>query len=307
MLLVSLIGVLFLSSCARIDIKEYPQESIDYNKDGCNCPNLSVTPIPMSLEELMLSSTDVVIATLIEQRKFGAYDSPWLEIEFKVQERLFGESPQVIFVYTRIDIQDENFSHDNEYLIFLREDSTIVTNFQLDAYFFTYRVPIINLNDIESSLEKNNLEEINIYSNISRELLLSNITSFITQMVPLRERPSSRYNIRSNDLYELVMHSPEIAIVEINEHMGSSSNCTTSADRFSVKVIESLKGDFKPGYEFKMIFFANTVYHGEKHIVAVSPGTIHPLTGLGMHFFTSRFGLFSTSQREEILSILYEN
>ncbi|REK75538.1 hypothetical protein [Paenibacillus paeoniae] len=65
----------------------------------------------------------------------------------------------------------------------------------------------------------------------------------------------------------------------------------------SVAVVRSLKGDVKAGYEFVMIFLADTVLPGQQHIIATGP----PAEGSSFYRFSSKNIL---EQFSEIMSML---
>jgi len=71
-------------------------------------------------------------------------------------------------------------------------------------------------------------------------------------------------------------------------------------DLYEVTVIESLKGEVNEGDEMVILFHADTVFQGERHIVATMPMS----PGSNWHEFTSRYSLFQVGQIDEIMLIL---
>lgn len=93
-------------------------------------------------------------------------------------------------------------------------------------------------------------------------------------------------------------------IVEINDPLRLSHEQYTTdweaTDLYNVTVVRSLKGDVDVGYEFVMIFLADTVLPGEQHIIATGP----PAEGSSFYRFSSRNSLFGMEQLDEIMSML---
>ena len=301
---------LLLSSCDAIITTEQ-----------CNCGDISASMEYFTFEETLVLSTDVVIAQFVERRPFGASME---ELEFVVSERIFGDAPERIFVYlhsshasvmgTSIDFVgiEMEFEKGVSYLLSLIINNNPISNFHEDGYFLTGGAPVVNLdNPIESMMYNEPLayhsRELDFTSrSLSRGEIVSFVRGVTRDNIPENERNPDNPVIRSNNMANITEGSPIVVVIEINELVDSGSNCAISSDRYTVTVVESLKGDFEIGYQFNLIFLMDAVRIGEQHIVAIRSGwgRPHPVTGLVTHHFTSRHGLFSLNQQQEIEEII---
>ena len=112
------------------------------------------------------------------------------------------------------------------------------------------------------------------------------------------------YFIRSEAIEDIVNGSPYVFVIEINEARGLSSGTGgfMSIDLYYVTVVEDLKGEPVMGNEIVVVFFADTVFRGEQHIIAVEQ-----VPNGSFYRFTSRDSLFRMDQLYEIMEILNNN
>ena len=326
-ILLSLITILLLlvilTSCKTIETNI---ESENYFNDDAE---YEFSILYRTFEEALLSSTDVVIATYVESRPFGR----WLtEFEFRVHDRVLGNAADTIFVYADNNdasvigdrvietyIQGElSFNRRTNYLLPLTRIEGATLNTHDDGYLFINNL-VINLDNPSMSTMYN--EPLAIHADIinfnSRSLSRHAILAVVEEAT--KDNPPARDFIRSDAMEDIIHGSPYVVIVEINEPQRLVSDQVTwdwmETDIYFVTVLEVLKGDrnaedFEPGRRIieehggsrtvgtRIMFFADTVFTGERHIVAVE---LFEETWLD---FTSRNSLFSMDQLDEILAIL---
>ena len=261
-----------------------------------------------TFEEALNSSTDVVVAQLVERRYFG---SCMVELEFVISEQIFGNAPEHIFVYLdkimrgSFRVYDIEFEMGIDYLLLLErlDSSNIISNFHEDGYFLAVGAPVIDLNNPMKSMLNN---ESIIDHSVSLDFSLSSLSreqiiSFAYEMT--KNNPLTPYFgdfIRTNCIEKIVNNSPAILVVEINELINSIDNCTRALERYRVTVIEVLSGGLIIYYEFEIEFFMDTVRTGEQHIIAIGVDVFGPKT----YHLTSRNSVFSIEQLDEVISIL---
>ena len=292
---------------------------------------IHVSVMYLTFEEALLQSTDVVIATYVESRPFGRNLT---EFEFLVQDRVLGNAADTIFVYAANrdasiigGISASNyhqgqlsFHQGTNYLLPLNRLQGATRNTHDDGFIFIHNL-VINLDNPSVSTMYN--EPLSIHADTinfnSRSLSRQSITSFVEDIT--EDNPPAQDFIRSDAIEDIILGSPYVLIVEINEPQRLNEEALSdwrSTDIYFVTVLEVLKGernaeDFEPGRRIieehggsrtvgtDIIFFADTVFTGERHIVAVeSPRENDP----GALRFTSRNSLFSMDQLDEILAIL---
>jgi len=303
--------MLVLTACTSSEIAN-ESENIE-----CNCGEQGGTMFHHSFEEVLALSTDVVIAQLVERRPFGG---GMAEVEFFVSERIFGNASERIFVYLdNADISgwggsyrsyEAEFETGVGYLLLLSINRTIVSNFHDDGYFLVGGIPIVNLDNpmkstmYNQSIVKHSTDLDFSDPNLSRDQIVSFAQEMTRSNTPASERESHRIFIRSDDIEDIINESPEVLVVEINRLISSGGNCAMSSDIYTVTIVESLKGELEVGDKFELIFFMDMVSPGEHHIVAIRQGIIHPGRGRWSNRFTSRHGLFSLDQQQEIENII---
>ena len=253
----------------------------------------------LTFEEALLEfATDVVIAQYVGHRPFG---TNLTEFEFAVSERVLGEAAERIYVYA--DTGDLTFNFETNYMIPLMEVGQPHANTHDDAYTFIRNI-VIDLDDASRSVMYG--EPLSRHSEgldfSRRQLSRTEIVSFVGELT--RNNSPGRGFIRSEAIEDIVKESPYIVIVEVNEPLRLSHEQSTTdwmtTDLYYVTATRVLKGNFSVNYEFVVIFLADTVKSGERHIIAIEPIE----EGSSWYRFTSRNSLFKIGQLDEIVSIL---
>ena len=267
-----------------------------------------------ALEEV----NDVVIAQCIGYRPFG---EDFTEIEFLVSEWVVGEPRAIegdvnrIFVYVDnhldafvegdgVDFQPSMLTlmHGTDYLLPLLRNGGPYSNTPDNSFSFGNGDIVIDLDDPENSVMYteplyNHTTGLNLSGGMTRDEIIAYVEER-TEGNPLRIPDF----IRSEEIEDIINGSPNVWIVEINEarRLTSGTSVWMSTDIYYVTVIENLKGDAVVNDDLNVMFFANTVFPEEHHIIAVES------VGEGsMSFdFTSRNSLFSMDQLDEILEII---
>ena len=293
--------------------------------EECTCSEMSIMTFYQDFEDTLLAGTNIVIAQLAHRRPFG---HSMEELEFIVIEQIYGQTAGQIFVYLNHNVNisvsggedeitfretDVEFEKGVDYLLTLMMIDSVVSNFKDDAYFLTSSALVINLNEPTQSTMYNqplalHATELDFSdSNLSEEDIIAFVAELTNFDANLETTENLDYNnIRSENLADIVNHSPIIVEIEINELIYSMVNCYRASDMFVVTVTQSLKGEFDIGYSFELILFKDTARIGERHIVALREGSFypHPETGLGIHFLTSRHGMISLDYLDGIIEIL---
>ena len=259
--------------------------------------------------------TDVVIAQCVGYRPFGENAT---EIEFVVSEWVVGEPRAIdddadrIFVYVEnhlyasvagreVDFQPNalTFMNGTDYLLPLHRTGGPYSSAHDNGFRFGTGNIVIDLGEPENSVMyteslSNHTTGLNLYGEKTKYEIIAYVQER-TEGNP----PGIPDFIRSEEIEDIINGSPYILIVEINEpfRLTSGTSDWMSTDIYYVTLVEVLKGDINVENVEIVIFFADTVFQGERHIVAVE----------GDHDwlrFTSRNSLFSMDQLDEILEIL---
>ena len=263
-------------------------------------------------ETLSEFPTDVVVAQYVGSRSFGRNLT---EFEFTVSDRILGDAADRIFIYeengvvahvtgapSRVEYypSERTFEQGVNYLLPLDRISTVYANTHEDG--FRFLSIVIDLDNPGNSMMYSeplyrHTEILDFTGNITREEILSLVEELT------RDNPPAPDFIRSEVMEDIIEGSPHILLVEINEpellsHERSSRDWM-DIDIYHVTVIESLKGGIDVGAELVVVFFANTVFPGEQHIVAVEQ-----IPNGSFYDFTSRNSLFSMDDLDEILTII---
>ena len=267
-----------------------------------------------ALEEV----NDVVIALCMDYRPFG---ENFTEIEFVVLEWIVGEPRATegdvnrIFVYVDnhldafvegggVDFQSSMLTllHGTDYLLPLHRTGGPYSITPDNSFRFGNGDIVINLDIPENSVMyseplSNHTTELNLHGGMSRDEIIAYVKER-TEGNP----PRIRDFIRSEDIEDIINESPYVWIVEINEalRLTSGTSVWMSTDMYYVTIIEALKGGYDVHDELMIVFFAGTVFPGERHIVAVEPID----DGRDWFDFTSRNSLFSMDQLDEIMEIV---
>lgn len=306
---------LFLGACDEfINLTELNQPNEP--NPALEATTFSVSYRHFTFEEAVTElTTDVVVAQFVRQRQFG---ENLIEFEFAVTERILGTAADRIFVYEESNLiatviggereivfrpGDMTFNLETEYLLPLIKHSTIYSKTHEDGYLFVSNIAI-DLNAPFNSVMYNeplsqHTNQIDFNNDVSRDRIISYIDELTKN-----NTPSKNEFIRSDVMNDIISESPYVWVIEINEPFRLSSEQSTTdwmdTDIYYGTVLQVLKGDTSIGYEFTMIFFADTVKPGEHHIVAIES----PREGSTNYRFTSRNSLFNIEKLEEIKLLL---
>ncbi|MCL2286281.1 MAG: copper amine oxidase N-terminal domain-containing protein [Firmicutes bacterium] len=265
------------------------------------------------LESALQTATDVVIVQYVGSRLFGQYLT---EFEFTVVERILGNAADRIFVYanftddgraivvsTQISGLGLTFNRETNYLLPLITVDSPYSNIR-DGGFAFVQYAVFDLCNPQNSvslgrpLSESRLPGLNVSSTTSGH----EIVTFITELT--RDNPPANDFIRSTAIEDIVHGSPYIFVVEIARPMRLSHEQVhtgwRATDLYYVTVIQTLKGNFSADGSVVVVFHADTVLPGERHIVAVQP--LSP--GSTWFNFTSRNSLFRMEYLDEIVDIL---
>jgi len=255
-------------------------------------------------EAMQWFATDVVIAQYVNHKAFGN-DS--FEYEFIVQERILGNAPDRIFVYSyeldRKDTESLAFDHGIDYLLPLEKETRPYTKGHEDGFMFILNT-VIDLNEPRNSIMQRELLSEHIEGlNFRRRVTRHDIISYVEMLV--KDNTLAIDYIKSDFMEDIIKESPYIWIVEINNPL-KLVDMQLFRDRFETDiyyctVIKSLKGDVDEGSEVAITFFAGTVFPGEHHIVTLSS---LKEGGSGWYHFSSKNSLFRMDQLDEILAII---
>ena len=276
---------------------------------------------------LLELTTDVVIAKYVG---YNILEIELIEYEFIVLDRVLGSATDSIFVYehsnllTTIVLVDSDgevvgeLVDDSEpevlplnpgsvYLLPLIRISTVYARRAHDDLFWFSSQIAIDLNNIaNSTMSFGPLFEHSTGFDFNVDATQEQIISYVYELT--KNNPPGRSIIRSPHIEDIVNESPNVVVVEIGEprflaselEHGGGSDIDVATDSYYAKVVQVLKGSLGTGDEIEINFFAETVFTGERHIVAIepfSPGSI-------WFNFTSRNSLFSINQLNEILTII---
>jgi len=277
----------------------------------------SYDPEYRTFENVVRSSTDVVVAELVAQRPFGELRT---QFEFIVHERIFGNAPDTIFVYAEsiqwdreFTCSDLPFTTNTQYLLALRLIANVYANYHVDGYRFTADLMLDLNNPSESTLFGEPLSPSSNMNFNRGRLTREQVISYVRTLEYDSSPP--RVFITSDSLEDIINGSPNVVIVEIVEmciysyilREGPSRQLQAYihwADRFDTTIVEVLKGDLQVGDMLSVVFFGDTVNPGETHLVStVSSDPNNPNSH--MQRFTSSHSLHSLDQRDEIIAIIH--
>jgi len=265
-------------------------------------------------------ATDVVVARYIGHRRFG---NALTEFEFEVQDIIFGDTPERIFIYInagQAEISgglsvgrigaERNIDTVTDYLLIIYRRISPYHNPDFPGYIYgVVHNTFIDLNsfDRNDTLQDSlpwQLYDMDLGGGIaSRQQIISYVSGLTTTSA--RNRLAQQIFIVSEETEDIILGSPSVLVVEIGEPYRLSSwpshwhSDWMSTDVYYATVVQILSGDFYVGQEIQVLFFADTVLPGEQHIVATGyrRGS-YPLS------FTSPHSLFPTSKLAEIIYIL---
>ena len=297
LIMLAILAILLLSACSS----PYVQNNANNTN---NSPEWVVegSRISWTFEEMLLSTTDVVVARYVGHRYFGY---TFIEFEFTVLDRVLGNAADTIFLY-EFRSRHLSLNAETEYLLLLgRVEAPFYWGFHNEAFMRADEV-MIDLNNLSASTMRNEpLSEHSTgldfnNSSLSRE----QVVSYVRELT--RDNAPSNAPIRTDRLENIIDGSPDVLVIEINEPLRLLRDIWTpgqdfmETDLYHFTVIQGLKGGLEEGYRGIMVFFADTVQTGERHIVAAVPVS----EGSNWFDFTTRESLFHMDQLDEILAIL---
>lgn len=269
---------------------------------------------------LIDSATDIVVVQFVGSREI---DSLTKEFEFIVHERLLGDATERIFVLVQTNHHSHVLGWENHlhfhpedlvfdsgvyYILPLRNINDPYAAFYREEDMFVFiRGMVINLENPEKSVMygdklNNHVDGIELTEETPTIEIIS-LVSEIAEFIEVYHR-WERIFIRSNYIEEIVLGSPYVWLIEIGEAMRLSNefypNPPLLTDLYYITIIESIKGEMDTRDGLVVVFFADTVQPGEKHIVALTPIE----EGSTWYDFTSRYSLFRMDQLDEILAII---
>ena len=262
----------------------------------------------LSFEDSVTVAHHVVVAEFVDRRPFGPY---FTEFEFLVHENVIGNTAETIFVYTddvfRISCPGGDvmqFAAGTQYLLVLAVINNVYARFCDYGMGFITDL-ILDLNNPSRSTMYG--EPLSMHSrltfddNLTREQILSHVRS-------LPRNPDPLYMfITSESLADIINGSPDVVIIEINEPwqlagMGVHYD-VVSTDIYYATILEVLKGRMQVGNVLRIVFYADTVFTGDTHLVSIRQTDPHTTTPF-FHEFTSRNSLHDLEQRDEIAAII---
>jgi len=314
-----LLAVFVVSACSTyepIEVEPIVDETVAPIEVELPPPQEFTTIMPRlvirTFEEAIVYATDVMVVQYVGRRPFG---QRLTEFEFIVSESILGvaNAGDTVFAYTE-DLSTITFGccHDlmrhtvftpgTDYLLPFNRWVLPYLNAPEDMLRFLYTIVI----DLDNPLNSTMYNE-PLYLNSSglnfneRSFTRQEIISYVTDLS--RNNPPARgMHIRSDVTEDIILGSPYVLVVEINElHRPSRGDSDwMSTDLFYATVLDVLErsGDISVGDVIDVTFFANTVSTGEQHIIAVTGSRT------GWFNFTSRYSLFSLDYLDEIIEIL---
>ena len=312
----------FSESDELLDCISFQNELLDVqvSPDIFALPNSEASFAHTTFEDAITEfATDVVIAQYVGSRPFGL---SLTEFEFIVLDRILGYAEDRIFVYIDNAVSADifgvemsvsyisgnlAFSIGTTYLLPLIRISRAHTNVQNEGFAFIQNI-VINLDtptksvmhseDLFKHFESLYFNAMNGTGMDMASFLVSYVADLTRYNVPSRGIISSIY------IEDVIYESPYVFLIEVGNPLRLSheqSNTDLMAtDLYYITIIRELKGNAVITYDTVMIFVANTVSQGERHIVAVEPIS----EGSSWFQLTSRNSIFQIEQMSEITSIL---
>ncbi|MCL2628954.1 MAG: hypothetical protein FWD44_09725 [Oscillospiraceae bacterium] len=301
--------MLLLVACSSQKLDDDILNAHDIGEEQINVVTMS--EVYRSFKEALLASTDVVVAQYVEHRSFG---KNLTEFEFAVIDRVLGNAANNIFIYAAneevpaigseraISYNQGDLAFDNKtiYLLPLNRLQGATLKTHEDGYLFIHNL-VMNLDDPALSTMYNEpLSKLSMELDFtSRSLTDEQIMTYVSKIVA--NNSLAREHIRSEKIEDIIVDSPYIFIVEINDPRRLVSDQVTrdwmETDIYFCTILKTLKGDINVGTEHAVIFFADTVKKGEQHIIAVEQiSTTFELS--------SKNSLFRMDQLDEIMAII---
>ena len=272
-----------------------------------------------TFEEATLEfATHIVIAQYVGSRSFGDLHR---EFEFEVLDEILGKTTERIFVFLQhietkgymrsINQGDLSFEVGVDYLLPLINTDSVDSIVERDGDQFAFvRQIVIDLDDPSNSMMYSEHLDDHIEGiDLDEETTVEAIISFVEELAEEIEAEGRTeiIIIDSDDMGEIFAGSPHIWIVEIGEpiRLAHEQAVTTwvSNDLYYTNIAEVLKGDGAIGDERLVVFPPDSVFTGERHIIAV----VNNFPEGSFYDLTSRHSLFSIDQLEEIREILADS
>ena len=296
---------------------EYNESAITSTTDNTGSAEMSFSVMYLTFEDAARMATDVVIAQYVARRPFN---QSMTELEFIVHERIFGNAADRIFVYipnnanysvagTLLSFSDDDrqFTAEGRYLLFLSKIADVFATTHEDGFGFLTDLTLDLNNPADGTIygEPLAMHAVGINFN-SRNLTSEMITSYLIEVT--RNNTPAREYIRSENLKDIIDGSPYILVVEITEprrlhrlgNFGPNEHWRP-IDIYYVTITDVLKGDMNVGDQLRVVFFADTVFEGETHLVSIA--RTNP-DGSYFHRLSSRHSLHSMDQLDEIVAML---
>jgi len=262
-----------------------------------------------TFESAVEIATDVVVAEFVGRRPFGQSAT---EYEFIVHDRVYGNAADTIFVYVVYDEMSHRFADSDfqfitgtQYLLTLIKLANVYARFHYDGFMFASDL-ILNLDDPSRSTLYG--QPLALHSDMNFDsigLTKEHVISYVRSLPRNPYEVINRVFITSDDLRDIISNSPYVLIIDITEPRRLASQALQSdiqaTDIYYITVVEVLKGDMEVGQIVPVIFFADTVFPGETHLVSIAPSD--PAVPY-FYRFTSRNSLHSINQRNEIVAII---
>jgi len=274
----------------------------------------------LNFEEAVLeSATHIVVAQYAGSRPFGDQHT---EFEFIVIDEILGETTERIFIFAKhmhahvfghmYEVEyrpgDLSFETGIDYLLPLIHTDSVHSIIERDGdrFIFIQQI-VIDLDDPSNSMIYNESLDDHIDGiDLDEETAAEEIISFVEELAEEIEAEGRAeiIIIDSNNMEEILLGSPDVWIVEIGEPWRLSHEQVVTMwrldDIYYAKIVEVLKGDGIINEEWLVVFLPDTVFTGERHIVAV----VNNFPEAEFYDLTSRYGLFSMDQLDEIREIL---
>ena len=266
-------------------------------------------------EAAIAFATDIVIAQYVGRRPFG---QRLTEFEFIVSETLWGDADGRVFIYIDNGMEDSDlavFSPGTDYLLPLERQVSAYFHAGRDKFMFIMNAAVDLDNPLNSVMwwrQPLYLHSLGLNFD-ERDFSRQEIISYVTELTINNNLPVADSVIWSEHAEDIILDSPYILVVEINEpHRLSArqlSHDWGSTDMYNATIVSILSGEisllehesepFAKGDEILAIFFADTVFTGEHHIVAATRW------GESSTFrFSSPHSLFHIDQLPEVVGIL---
>ena len=311
---ITILASFLLTSCTMFDSRKSAMHDDVANPSSSGGHSVFGCVRYLTFEEAATMATDVVIAQYVTRRPFGQHLT---EFEFIVNERIFGNSADRIFVYSDnsmgISGLDSNISYAESEVMFVEGTQYMLLLDKIDSpYARTHQDGFLFITNL--TLDMNELSRSTMYNEplawhstgldfTSRQLSRELVVAYVSELT--RNNTPSREQIISERLEDVIEGSPNVIIAEVNEPRRLAIDQVTrdwaETDIYYITVVRALKGNMEAGDVLRLAFFADTVQTGEQHIVAVEPV---PDTESCFHMFTTRNSLFRMDQLDEIMEIL---